>query len=108
MNEKVALIFQARIPLIWVWHVFKPRRSIPELVSLSLPRGIGGRVRLIFGVMPQDLAPEDFYYSPEGFVVFTEHYHLKRGHCCQSGCKHCPYGFDKRTGRFTKTKETKQ
>lgn len=50
--------------------------------------------------MPKDLEPEDFYYSPEGFVIFTEHYHLKRGHCCQSGCKHCPYGFDKNTGRI--------
>jgi hypothetical protein len=38
---------------------------------------------------------EDYYLSPEGFIVFTEKYHLKRGHCCQSGCKHCPYGFNK-------------
>ena len=48
----------------------------------------------------------NFYKTPEGFIVFTEAYHLKRGHCCQSGCKHCPYGFDKRTGRFTKKKNT--
>jgi len=33
---------------------------------------------------------EDFYY--EGiYVVFTEAYHLKRGTCCDSGCRHCPY-----------------
>jgi hypothetical protein len=44
----------------------------------------------------------DFYYSDEGYIVFTEQYHLKRGHCCQSGCKHCPYGFDKKTGKFKK------
>jgi hypothetical protein len=44
----------------------------------------------------------DYYYSPEGYIVFTEKYHLKRGHCCQSGCKHCPYGFDKKTGKFKK------
>jgi hypothetical protein len=43
---------------------------------------------------------EDYYLSPEGFIVFTEKYHLKRGHCCQSGCKHCPYGFDPKTGRI--------
>jgi hypothetical protein len=48
--------------------------------------------------MPQDLDPEDFYLSPEGYVVFTEQYHLKRGYCCKSGCRHCPYGYDKRTG----------
>ena len=39
----------------------------------------------------------DYYLSPEGYVVFTEAYHLKRGYCCKSGCKHCPYGFDVKT-----------
>lgn len=48
------------------------------------------------------LDPEDYYFSEEGFVIFTEKYHLKRGHCCQSGCKHCPYGFNPRTGTFDK------
>jgi len=42
------------------------------------------------------LGPEDFYTSDEGYIVFTESYHLKRGHCCQSGCRHCPYGFNKK------------
>ena len=49
-----------------------------------------------------NLNPEDFYMSDEGFIVFTEAYHLKRGHCCKSGCKHCPYGYDKKTGRINK------
>ncbi len=35
---------------------------------------------------------KDFYYE-NGFMVFMETYHLKRGYCCQSGCRHCPYGF---------------
>ncbi|MGG7033653.1 MAG: DUF5522 domain-containing protein [Flavobacterium sp.] len=35
---------------------------------------------------------EDFYYTPEGYKCFTEKYHLKRGYCCKSGCRHCPYG----------------
>ena len=35
---------------------------------------------------------KDFYFTPEGHVVWTEQYHLKRGYCCQSGCRHCPYG----------------
>jgi len=42
----------------------------------------------------------DFYYSAEGFIVFTKQYHLRRGYCCQSGCKHCPYGYDKKTNSF--------
>ena len=36
----------------------------------------------------------DFYYNADGLVVLTEAYHLKRGHCCGSGCKHCPYNYD--------------
>jgi hypothetical protein len=30
-------------------------------------------------------------YHEGPYVVFTELYHLKRGHCCESGCRHCPY-----------------
>ena len=26
---------------------------------------------------------------------FTEKFLLKRGYCCESGCRHCPYGFRK-------------
>ena len=48
----------------------------------------------------KELDPEDFYYSLEGYRVFTEKYHLKRGYCCKSGCKHCPYGYDKKTGKI--------
>jgi len=36
------------------------------------------------------LAPEDFYYEGP-YLVFTAAYHLKRGYCCSSGCRHCPY-----------------
>jgi len=35
----------------------------------------------------------DFYYNEDGYVVFTEKYHLKKGICCGNGCKHCPYDF---------------
>lgn len=34
----------------------------------------------------------DFYFTPEDYVVWTEQYHRRRGYCCQSGCRHCPYG----------------
>ena len=44
----------------------------------------------------------DYYLTPEGYRCFTEQYHLKRGYCCQSGCRHCPYGFDKKTNQQTK------
>jgi hypothetical protein len=34
---------------------------------------------------------EDFYREG-AYVVFTERYHLRRGRCCESGCRHCPFG----------------
>jgi len=40
------------------------------------------------------LEEEDYYLSAEGYKVFTVQYHLKRGYCCQSNCRHCPYNFD--------------
>ncbi|NEM96122.1 DUF5522 domain-containing protein [Pontibacter burrus] len=39
---------------------------------------------------------EDYYLNEQGLMVFTAKYHLKRGYCCQSGCRHCPYGFKKK------------
>jgi hypothetical protein len=37
------------------------------------------------------LSAEDFYYNENGHIVFTAQYHLKRGYCCRSQCRHCPY-----------------
>ncbi len=31
------------------------------------------------------------YYMDGPYLVFTAAYHLKRGYCCQSGCRHCPW-----------------
>jgi len=33
------------------------------------------------------------YYKENGDWVFTELYHLLRGYCCRSGCRHCVYGY---------------
>jgi hypothetical protein len=35
---------------------------------------------------------EDFYYEGD-LMVFTAGYLRRRGYCCESGCRHCPYGF---------------
>lgn len=34
---------------------------------------------------------EDYYYEGSN-LVFTARYHLDRGECCGSGCRHCPFG----------------
>lgn len=44
---------------------------------------------------PKEGSNEDYYFE-NGLIVFTEAYHLKRGYCCKSGCRHCPYGFKKK------------
>lgn len=50
----------------------------------------------------QNLEPDDFYKSEDGYIIFTEKYLLKRGYCCKNGCKHCPYGYCKKSGRIIK------
>ncbi len=35
------------------------------------------------------------YYVENGLYVFTAEFLRRRGTCCQSGCRHCPYGFKK-------------
>jgi hypothetical protein len=45
---------------------------------------------------------EDFYFE-KGLMVFTEKYHLKRGACCQSSCRHCPYGFKGKSDKASDT-----
>ncbi|NUP99978.1 MAG: hypothetical protein HUU35_09000 [Armatimonadetes bacterium] len=41
---------------------------------------------------PPALHEGEDYYWDDDLLVFTALYHLKRGHCCGSGCRHCPYG----------------
>jgi hypothetical protein len=31
------------------------------------------------------------YYLEDGLFVFTAAFLEKRGYCCESGCRHCPY-----------------
>jgi Family of unknown function (DUF5522) len=33
---------------------------------------------------------EDFYWEGR-LMVFTSAYHRRRGYCCGTGCRHCPY-----------------
>jgi len=47
-------------------------------------------------VMPGKKEEKPLFYIENGLYVFTEEYHLKRGYCCESGCRHCPYGYKKK------------
>ena len=39
---------------------------------------------------PEPEEDEDCYWDGP-YLVFTEAFHLKRGYCCNSGCRHCPW-----------------
>lgn len=36
---------------------------------------------------------EDYYLLPDGRLVFTAAYLLKRGWCCGNGCLNCPFDY---------------
>lgn len=36
---------------------------------------------------------EDYYVLPNGLLVMTAAYLLKRGWCCGNGCLNCPYDY---------------
>ena len=45
----------------------------------------------------EELVPGLHYYLEEnGYRVFTEFYHIQRGHCCRNACRHCAYGYKKK------------
>jgi hypothetical protein len=46
------------------------------------------------GASAQPVLQDDFYFDQGGLIVFTAAYHLRRGYCCGSGCRHCPYAGD--------------
>jgi len=45
---------------------------------------------------PVIVEPGDYYLEGPN-LVFTSAYLLRRGSCCGSGCRHCPYGHGKGT-----------
>lgn len=42
---------------------------------------------------PRLIEGEDFYFE-DGLMVLTESFLRRRGYCCDSGCRHCPYPRD--------------
>jgi hypothetical protein len=60
--------------------------------------GIGAEEKQNKGALSREEMIEGihYYYNENGNWVFTSEYHLRRGYCCENGCKHCPYGFRKK------------
>lgn len=49
---------------------------------------------------PPPISAGDCYMEGSA-MIFTEQYHLNRGSCCESGCRHCP--FDRQEGSPSRT-----
>ena len=45
----------------------------------------------------------DFYFE-NGLMVLTAEFLRKRGYCCGSGCRHCPYSDEERQAAALKKK----
>lgn len=66
----------------------KTQASNIEIKTVSM----GDCQSLDAAAKPINPEPGDYYLDPaSGLLVFTAKYHLKRGYCCDSGCRHCPY-----------------
>lgn len=50
---------------------------------------------------------EDYYFEG-ALVVFTGRFLLRRGYCCESGCRHCPYGFKEVTREDASTERSEK
>src|SRR5687768_8917756 len=70
------------------------REAIQELTSSD--RAIAGSTPAPSQTImnPSPLVEGEDYYLEGGLFVFTERYHMRRGYCCQNGCRHCPYTSD--------------
>lgn len=43
------------------------------------------------GAAERPLVEGEDFYREGPYVVLTRAYHLRRGSCCGSGCRHCPW-----------------
>ncbi len=73
------------------WNYSRERLSIVK--SLARPQRLHEpQHQLAPETAAQEPRPEEGEFYFEGpYMVFTEAYHLRRGYCCNSDCRHCPY-----------------
>ena len=48
---------------------------------------------------PRPLIEGEDFYREGAYLVFTEAYHRRRGTCCGSGCRHCPWRGEREDGQ---------
>ena len=76
--------------------------NIPDELLARVPAELRNKACLCSGCVsafhreradarPLPVVPGDFYFDAGGLLVFTAAYLARRGYCCGSGCRHCPY-----------------
>ena len=63
-------------------EAIQKRDSAGAGVHPAIETGVNSQYSLVAG--------EDYYLEGEA-IVFTSRYHRRRGYCCESACRHCPY-----------------
>jgi hypothetical protein len=53
---------------------------------------------------PQTFVEGTDFYFENGLMVLTGQFLKKRGYCCGSGCRHCPYSEEERAAAALKKK----
>ena len=78
-----------KIPATKAMKAFAPKTKVNEACSSA---GTDSHPQTESTVKSSSALVEgEDYYSEGAVIVFTAHYHLRRGYCCESGCRHCPY-----------------
>ena len=78
-HEEISPSLLARIP--------QEARNVACICRRCIVAGRFAAARLYPTPRP---AGGDFYLEGQ-LVVFTARYHRRRGYCCGSGCRHCPF-----------------
>jgi iron complex transport system substrate-binding protein len=63
----------------------------PELFDPSMSSFANSFQRIDIPQLKGELTERRDYYTEGGAMVFTASYLQRRGYCCGSGCRHCPY-----------------
>jgi hypothetical protein len=71
------------------------KEKIADYLQTITPENASASGAKDYATIGQPIEGIDYYLNEDGKFVLTAWYLLKRGSCCQNGCKHCPYGQNK-------------
>ncbi len=85
VKEAVALYMEKK-RLTWANKTFKNAR--PRLDSFVKKHSSLSVDEAREEVLPR---ADEYYFNEDGLMVLKAKFLLRRGYCCENGCRHCPY-----------------